>query len=333
MLELRRCEKGNGLECWRVLCQRYDQATTSRLAAMLQAILRPVPFAQDSVGFETAIKDWELLVAKWETMASDVLNDAVKRQILQEQAPTAIRLQVMMQGHVAYGDMRRAVLSYVVTARDWSAPQLTQPQHKNTKQHGSDPMDVDAITWKGGKGKDKSKGKGKQQTKDKETRECWVCGKTGHLSSACWLNTDSGKGKSTGKKGTKGGGKHKTVSEVESATSSSLVISERCAGAAAAPAAARPCLDTRGRSGLGRGRAGDRWLDREHRVHDSTMPKAPAQDVGRHREHGLGSHVRAGLESAYWVSGWCYSKSLSSGIRNRHKANHHASGTPRAHPD
>ena len=85
-LELRRCERGNGLECWRLLCQRYEQATTSRLAAMLNSILRPTPFAQDALGFETVLKDWELQVSKWESMASDLLNDAVKRQVLQEQA-------------------------------------------------------------------------------------------------------------------------------------------------------------------------------------------------------------------------------------------------------
>ena len=79
-------------------------------------------------------------------------------------------------------------------------------------------MEIDALTpWKGGGGRGKGgggKGKGKDgkggkgggksggggkaggkqvdgkggKGAGKETRECWVCGKPGHLSSACWHN-------------------------------------------------------------------------------------------------------------------------------------------------
>ena len=67
-------------------------------------------------------------------------------------------------------------------------------------------MDVDAITWKGGKdakGKSKGKGKGKPQQKDsaKETRECWICGKAGHLYFACWYKDSDKDGGSGGSKG------------------------------------------------------------------------------------------------------------------------------------
>ena len=53
-------------------------------------------------------------MTKWESMASDTLNEAVKRQVLQEQAPTAIRMQLMMQGLDNYEDMRKVVLGYVL---------------------------------------------------------------------------------------------------------------------------------------------------------------------------------------------------------------------------
>jgi hypothetical protein len=273
MLELRRCERGNGLECWRFLCQRYEQATTSRLAAMLNSILRPTLFAQDALGFETALKDWELQVSKWESMASDLLNDAVKRQVLQEQAPAAIRLQIMMQGHDAYDRMHNAVLGYVVSSRDWSS----QARAQQPKNYGSDPLDVDAITWKGGKdakGKSKGKGKGKPQQKDsaKETRECWVCGKAGHLSSACWYKDSDKDGRSGGSKGKgkskmkdKKGGKHKTVSEVGSTAASTSSVGPAASGVGQPLFAAR----STGHSGLHRhvagrrGRSFGRQLDHE----------------------------------------------------------------------
>ena len=273
MLELRRCGRGDGLECWRLLCQRYEQATTSRLAAMLNSILRPMTFAQDALGFETALKDWELQVSKWESMASDLLNDAVKRQVLQEQAPAAIRLQIMMQGHDAYDRMHNAVLGYVVSSRDWSS----QARAQQPKNYGSDPLDVDAITWKGGKdakGKSKGKGKGKPQQKDsaKETRECWVCGKAGHLSSACWHKDSDKDGGSGGSKGKgkskmkdKKGGKHKTVSEVGSTAASTSSVGPAASGVGQPLFAAR----STGHSGLHRhvagrrGRSFGRQLDHE----------------------------------------------------------------------
>ena len=55
LLELRRVERGNGLACWHLLQMRYERGTTSRLAATLQGILRPVKFPEDSLGFELSL--------------------------------------------------------------------------------------------------------------------------------------------------------------------------------------------------------------------------------------------------------------------------------------
>ena len=243
LLELRRVERGNGLECWRLLRNRYEKATTSRLAATLQAILRPVTFPTDALGFENALKDWELQVTRWESMASEKLNDSVKRQILQEQAPSAIKMQLLTQTFTDYEDMRGVVLSYVVTSRDWTATLKAQ-------RGRGDAMDVDAITFKGGKPKGEakgySKGKGKDKGKaaEKEQRDCWICGKKGHLSKDCWHNKDEKdtKGYAKGKGHGKGKHKHKSVSEVSSGeaapqapSASSLGPSASRAGATASP--------------------------------------------------------------------------------------------------
>ncbi len=100
---------------------RYEKGTTSRLAATLQIILRPPSFPGDALGFESALKDCELLVTTWQTMADERLSDAVKRQILEEQAPRAIKMQLLMESLIDYDDMRSTVFNYVVTARDKSA--------------------------------------------------------------------------------------------------------------------------------------------------------------------------------------------------------------------
>ena len=82
MLLLKRVERGNGFEAWRLLVERYEGANASRLHHMLQSIMRPKTFPQDSGGFEVALNEWKHLVQRWEVLANDILNDAVKRQIL-----------------------------------------------------------------------------------------------------------------------------------------------------------------------------------------------------------------------------------------------------------
>ena len=120
LLMLRGVERGNGLEAWRLLKERYESATASRLHAMLQGILRPERFPETAPEFEAALQDWELLVGRWESMANDVLNDSVKRQILLEQAPANIRLQLTLAGRPDYPTLRGALLTYLMNSRDWN---------------------------------------------------------------------------------------------------------------------------------------------------------------------------------------------------------------------
>ena len=44
-----------------------------------------------------------------------------------------------------------------------------------------------------GKGKSKSKGKGKSSEKPDNDRECYVCGKSGHLARDCWSRANHDK--------------------------------------------------------------------------------------------------------------------------------------------
>ncbi len=231
LLELRRVERGNGLACWHLLQMRYERGTTSRLAATLQGILRPVKFPEDSLGFENALKDWELTVNRWESMAGEKLNDQVKRQILQEQAPHGIRMQLLLQTFLDYDDMRTTVLNFVVTSRDW-AKTLGKPPNPHA-------MDVDAIS-KGGKGaKGKMKDKGKAKEKAEETRECWVCGKMGHLSTECWYREGAATTPRKSPKG-KGKGKYKNVHEVQTGDDAASYVSSAGPSASTASTTRQP---------------------------------------------------------------------------------------------
>ena len=86
LLLLKKAERGNGFEAWRLLVERYEGANASRLHHVLQSIMRPKTFPQDSGGFEVALNEWEHFVQRWEVLANDIPNDAVKRQILLDMA-------------------------------------------------------------------------------------------------------------------------------------------------------------------------------------------------------------------------------------------------------
>ena len=180
----------------------------NRLATMLRMILKPMPFPQDTTGFETALQDWELLTTRWENMAVDMLNDAVRRQFLLEQTPQSIRMQLTLQGPDSY----EAVLNYMVNARDWSTNPDAMEVDALTKGKGKDGKDKWTKKGKDGKGKDvkgnDGKGKGGKGKSPCSTsvRKCYTCDQEGHLARECPEGPSLGKG---GKKRSARGGEQR----------------------------------------------------------------------------------------------------------------------------
>ena len=158
----------------------------------------PKTFPQDSGGFEVALNEWEHLVQRWDVLANDILNDAVKRQVLLDMAPAGVRVQLTLAGHTNYEALRSAIMSYLVASRDWNAT-------VNPSDSTSTPMEVDALTppRRQGLGEDAEETGWRQDWQDL-LRE-------GLLESS--RAKASGKGKTKGKGGGKGSGKVNSVHE------------------------------------------------------------------------------------------------------------------------
>ena len=177
----------NGAEALRLLHRRSYPLTQGRMLAKLNEVLQ-VDFGTDERAYMDNVVQWEQRVHEFETMSRETLPDVVKRAIITERSPSAIRTHLLVNAQT----LTRAVIeAFLAVGRKWG------PDHS-----GPAPMDVEAMTrkgkGKGGKskgkikgGKDKEKGnsKGKDTEKEKVVRfdgYCGHCGKCGHRQKERW---------------------------------------------------------------------------------------------------------------------------------------------------
>ena len=141
----------------------------------------------------------------YEELATSKLDGDVKISVALREAPTKLRDNLLVnsqQFESNYSKFRAIIQAYLNTNKNWTASDF----RSDTKE--SDPMEVDNINkGKGkssgkGKGQSNSKGKGKSKgndsskskgkskgkgTKpDNQDKECYVCGKKGHIARDCW---------------------------------------------------------------------------------------------------------------------------------------------------
>ena len=214
---IRAVERNNGVEAWRRLHKRFEPDGGPRLQNMMTRILQPGDFPDTATGFETALVAWEGLIEKWEQASGGDLDDQVKITVLMSRAPLAIRSFLQLQGITTYTRLREILVGYFI-----SQLKFTDPLAGLTT--GTVPMQVDALTQKGGKAKGKGKDKGKDRGKEVT---CYHCGRKGHYKNECWYNAEAkhssgdqdpkgkGKGKAKGK-GKKHGIVNQLTDEVQS---------------------------------------------------------------------------------------------------------------------
>eukprot|EP00971_Amphidinium_carterae_P350480 6491569-Amphidinium_carterae.4 len=120
--------------------------------------------------------------------------------------PSADKLQT-------YADARKVVFEFLdaqgAACRRCGCAHGRRRPHCDTGKGGN---------GKGGKGRKHGSpdaNNGNKTGKEKFAGECWVCGKTGHISSECWYKDKKGKDGGKGAKKGKGKGKGKATGSLE----------------------------------------------------------------------------------------------------------------------
>ena len=224
---------GSGFEAWRRLHRRWDPLTAGRARGLLREILNPGRAKNETL--LDSVERLEDLMRRYECRRSASgerfkLSEDIRMASLEALLPEELERHVQLNRARlgSYTDLRAEVVMFAETRSGGGGGRFSKP---SAARRAPDAMDVDALgqgslgRYGGGAGRGKGKGRGGDDKKPgrgggrggaKEERECWTCGRKGHLSADCWHRKDgeaeksrtpSGKGKDSGKKGSKGRGR------------------------------------------------------------------------------------------------------------------------------
>ena len=186
---------------------------------MLQAVLQP-GMSDNPAKFEETWKSWEHQMDIYEYLSSTKLDDDLKISVVLRECPQKLRDHFLVnpqQFESNYNKLRAIIQAYLNTNKTWIVNDFRETV----------PMDVDYIGKSKGKGKNKSKSKGKSKgkrgsnskgkskgkSKDRNQgkgkskinskgkgkgkpsndKECYVCGKRGHLARDSWSRANHDK--------------------------------------------------------------------------------------------------------------------------------------------
>ena len=209
---------GEGLESWRRLARRWDPYTSGRARSLLKDILAPTRCKMSDL--MAGVEKLEDLMRRYTnrrdaTGARLSMAEDIRMASLESLLPPDLEKHVQMnRARLSdYVSLRHEIVAYSET-RAGAARQQATASSSNAGGGGVAPMDLDAFYKAKGKGKGKSeakngsKGKTVEKDKGKEDRECWNCGRKGHLSKDCWTKKSDAKG-GRGAGRSKGKGKSK----------------------------------------------------------------------------------------------------------------------------
>ena len=217
---VQRVPNRNGFEAWRQMAAENAPKTAGRRFAMLQAVLQP-GMSDNPAKFEETWKSWEHQVDIYENLSSTKLDDDVKISVVLRECPQKLRDHLLVnsqQFESNYNKLRATIQAYLNTNKTWIVNDFRetvpmdvdyigkQRQGKGKSKSKSKGKSKGKSGSKGkgkskgnskdrnqGKGKSKSNSKGKGSGKPDNDKECYVCGKRGHLARDCWSRANHDK--------------------------------------------------------------------------------------------------------------------------------------------
>jgi hypothetical protein len=238
----RNAGQGRGLEFWRVLKRDFGTESTDAQLAKLQLYVKPGKCASVQALGE-ALDRWEALGRELTRPVDDDFRLLALRELVPKSMADMMSTQAALR---SFPEAMMFVRRQVAEQRHASQVQLVQRQ----AQQGHAPMDLSVLLAaianlrgegtetpeedSGGPASDldvilaalKGKGKGKGKSKGKgEDRECYNCGKVGHLSRDCLsARPPKGDGKGKGKDGKgKGWALHHLMGHAENADDEPMI--------------------------------------------------------------------------------------------------------------
>ena len=172
----------NGLEAWRKLHKRFDPVTGGRRRNLLRAIMAPARIKVEDIG--NALQVWEKMVDRYDQRSSlkgePRLSEDLKCSAVEGMMPEDLEKHLQLNANrlQKYEEMKEEIQRYFETHTGKSIK--TSVKETMATSSGMAPMEVDALTRKGGRDKG-----GKGDVK------CYVCGKLGHKAADCWSNKSS----------------------------------------------------------------------------------------------------------------------------------------------
>ena len=110
----------NGAEALRLLHRRYNPLTQGRMLVKLNEVLQ-VDVGTDERTYMDKVVQWEQQIHEFETMSRETLPGVVKRAIITERSPSAIRthLLVSAQTWTRYATVRAVIEAFLAVVWKW----------------------------------------------------------------------------------------------------------------------------------------------------------------------------------------------------------------------
>ena len=182
-----RAGKGQGAVAWRHLRREYEPETAGAQAGLMLKLMKTrFPATADIVDELNAL---DLLIERYETLASDVISDGVKVGVVQ----LALEHHQDYQEHLLRNATRLdtyanvvAELRTIIQAKTAINTDMQVDGGIGPKGKKGDGKTGRGATWGGGKQDHGKKGDGKTKGKNKDNdRDCHFCGKKGHIKKNC----------------------------------------------------------------------------------------------------------------------------------------------------